>query len=770
MSAARTQVWLRDLGLGARFALSGREGWARTVLTAVGVGLGVALLLLATSVPHLLHQRNVRSAERDLTYYGAALDRPGDDTLLVGEVRSGWYGQDVTGELVRPEGAHVRVAPGLPAWPRDGEMYASPALLKLLADPRNTLLRERIPYRVAGAIGHAGLLGPGELYYYAGDGKLTAGQGGVYRTNSIGGHVGPTDLSILLTMLLTVGVVVVLLPIGILIGTAARVGGERRDRRLAALRLVGVDRPGVHRITAGESMVGAAGGVLLGFAFFLAGRQIASGIAVLRTDVYGSDLVPNAGLAALIVLAVPALALLGTQFALRGVAIEPLGVVRNAAPPRRRLWWRVLLPCAGLALLLPALHGLTERTNLTMVASGVALVLVGVTAVLPWLVERVVRLLGQGPLPVQLGSRRLQLSTGSAARAVSGITVAVAGTIALQTLFGTVLGDFRKGTGADLNQSQVSVVAAQGQTAAGLALGQRLAHAPGVRNALTFADHWGTLQGRGENDSGLPVTVADCTTLAHLARIADCSPGAVYYVPGGTQDPVPAVHPGDRVDLGSDGKGGLLWTVPAGMKQAAALTAPDGATRSGLLATPQALPFDRVDSGVDTLLDLDPATAATTLEQLRTMAAAADPLIQVMTLRDYTVDRKYTMIRRGVTIGAVLTMVLVGLSLLLTTLEQLRERRRLLSVLVAFGTRRSTLGLSVLWQSTVPIVLGLALAVAFGHLVGGVLGAITGAQLVYDWTGTLWLLAVGAGVVLATTLLSLPLLWRLMRPNGLPTE
>ncbi|MFD0328636.1 hypothetical protein ACFQZC_11415 [Streptacidiphilus monticola] len=33
------------------------------------------------------------------------------------------------------------------------------------------------------------------------------------------------------------------------------------------------------------------------------------------------------------------------------------------------------------------------------------------------------------------------------------------------------------------------------------------------------------------------------------------------------------------------------------MKQAAALTAPDGATRSGLLATPQALPFDRVDSG-----------------------------------------------------------------------------------------------------------------------------------------------------------------------------
>ncbi|MFE9556501.1 hypothetical protein ACFYMW_29245 [Streptomyces sp. NPDC006692] len=32
---------LPDLGLGARFALTGgREGWVRTVLTALGVGLG----------------------------------------------------------------------------------------------------------------------------------------------------------------------------------------------------------------------------------------------------------------------------------------------------------------------------------------------------------------------------------------------------------------------------------------------------------------------------------------------------------------------------------------------------------------------------------------------------------------------------------------------------------------------------------------------------------------------------------------------------------
>lgn len=62
---SRAIALLRDLGLGIRFASSGgREGWTRTVLTAVGVGLGVALLLVASSVPHLLDQRSGRDQAR----------------------------------------------------------------------------------------------------------------------------------------------------------------------------------------------------------------------------------------------------------------------------------------------------------------------------------------------------------------------------------------------------------------------------------------------------------------------------------------------------------------------------------------------------------------------------------------------------------------------------------------------------------------------------------------------------------------------------------
>ncbi|MEV6707011.1 hypothetical protein, partial [Micromonospora wenchangensis] len=39
---------LADLAMGARMAVTGgREGWTRALLTAVGVGIGVAMLLLA---------------------------------------------------------------------------------------------------------------------------------------------------------------------------------------------------------------------------------------------------------------------------------------------------------------------------------------------------------------------------------------------------------------------------------------------------------------------------------------------------------------------------------------------------------------------------------------------------------------------------------------------------------------------------------------------------------------------------------------------------
>ena len=195
--------------------------------------------------------------------------------------------------------------------------------------------------------------------------------------------------------------VVLLMPVAVFIATAVRFGGERRDRRLAALRLVGADSRMTRRIAAGEALAGAVLGLVLGAGFFLVGRQIAGSVEILDVSVFPSYLDPTPALALLVAVAVPAAAVVVTLLALRGVVIEPLGVVRTAKPPRRRLWWRLLLPLAGLGLLYPMIgQGRTNgEFNQYMVTGGVILLLVGITALLPWLVEAVVARLGSGRSP-----------------------------------------------------------------------------------------------------------------------------------------------------------------------------------------------------------------------------------------------------------------------------------------------------------------------------------------------------------------------------------
>uniref|UniRef100_UPI00117D66A3 hypothetical protein n=1 Tax=Streptomyces caniscabiei TaxID=2746961 RepID=UPI00117D66A3 len=66
MSTAVFRQWYRDLAMGVRFTFTGgREGWVRAVLTAVGVGLGVALLLLTAAVPSALTTRDAREKARE---------------------------------------------------------------------------------------------------------------------------------------------------------------------------------------------------------------------------------------------------------------------------------------------------------------------------------------------------------------------------------------------------------------------------------------------------------------------------------------------------------------------------------------------------------------------------------------------------------------------------------------------------------------------------------------------------------------------------------
>nr|WP_235466967.1 FtsX-like permease family protein [Streptomyces platensis] len=135
------------------------------------------------------------------------------------------------------------------------------------------------------------------------------------------------------------------MPVAVFIATAVRFGGERRDRRMTALRLVGTDRRMTRRMAAGEALCGALCGLALGAGLFLLARRFSGRITLWDVNAFPSDVVPDPALAALIALVVPLCAVVVTLVALRGVTVEPLGVVRHQTPRRRRVWWR--LPVLG---------------------------------------------------------------------------------------------------------------------------------------------------------------------------------------------------------------------------------------------------------------------------------------------------------------------------------------------------------------------------------------------------------------------------------------
>jgi hypothetical protein len=366
---------------------------------------------------------------------------------------------------------------------------------------------------------------------------------------------------------------------------------------------------------------------------------------------------------------------------------------------------------------------------------------------------------------------------------VSGVTVAVAGAIALQMLFHAVDQDFVTDTGADPSRAQVQVETSRSSVAQTARQVRDLSAAKGVAEATGYTYTWALRPGAPEDGPGVrnvPVMIADCADMRRLVDVSACGPGTVYMVqpPHSLGMLDTADHPleaGTRLDFNSsmvsDGGGPPRpWTIPADARSVPAGSDPEGGSLWGILATPDAIDASLLKiPGTRVLVRLDKSTPDA-VEYVRTAAARFGVDTYAIDIDSTSESASYAQLRRGLLVGATLTLALIGASLLVSLLEQLRDRRKLLAVLVAFGTRRSALVWSVLWQTAVPVVLGLFLAAVGGVGLGAALLAMASRPFTMEWATVSTLSGVAGAVVLGVTLLSMPLLWRLMRPDALHTE
>ena len=100
-------------------------------------------------------------------------------------------------------------------------------------------------------------------------------------------------------------------------------------------------------------------------------------------------------------LGVPVVAVVSALLALRTEDVGPLGLSRAVELPRRRAWWRFALIGAGAALivvisLIGSYWQVVADARLAVgLGAGIALVLAGTGAVLPWLVGEVAHRRGE---------------------------------------------------------------------------------------------------------------------------------------------------------------------------------------------------------------------------------------------------------------------------------------------------------------------------------------------------------------------------------------
>ncbi|MFG3515124.1 FtsX-like permease family protein [Streptomyces bobili] len=426
--------------------------------------------------------------------------------------------------------------PGLAAFPRQGEMYVSPALAKLLDRLPARQLADRFPrVREYGTIGAAGLASPDELVAVVGrdpadpalseaaaDSASWFDEDQAARAVVAGFSSGKVSLFTApdRTMAL-LGVVLLGMPVVVLAAAAGRLGAARREQRLAALRLAGATPRQILAMTALEAAAVGAAGALTGALAYLALLPVLARVPYGIGSWYTAELWVGLPWLAAVVAAVTVLITVSAVSMLRQVATSPLGVAQQA-DPRRTRWIRAAVFVVAMACVFRSTGGGELKPRQLL---GLLVLFYGAFWLFgPWVVDRLGRIVGRfARRPATLlAARRLSDDPRGAWRTVSGLVLAgfAAGFFSVSQI------------GADAAQyrDQVAVITESGAQARHTAAEARAALArSGVTATVTVAgeDEFGNLLA---GSPGLIVRISDgsggterldtaVTALTPLARV-----------------------------------------------------------------------------------------------------------------------------------------------------------------------------------------------------------------------------------------------------------
>jgi hypothetical protein len=741
------------LRLGLRLSLhSGKEALTRFILTTLAVGTGTAVLFAVFAEFHAFHAANNRqcwecTAQKPSLALPQSQPGPAARTVLWNYSADYFSGQTIERLDLAALGPHAPAPPGISRLPRAGQYYASPALAALLRSVPRDQLGDRFPGSLAGTIGDAALSGPDELVAFVGYAphKLAAVPGTV-RVTTIAAGTSRQVWTPYFRYAFAVGVLAVVFPILILIGTATRLAAARREERYAAMRLVGATPRQIGVIASVDAIVGGVAGTVLGIGIFLLIRPPLTGAALIGTRYFAATVTPTVPVYLGMLVAVPVVSAIASLLALRRVRISPLGVTRRATPPAPKIW-RLVPLLLGIGLFVAGMLATSRKSIGGPAYPGLLIIMIGLVVGGPWLTERAARLFARftgGASPL-LAGRRLADNPKAAFRTVRGLVLAVFLGTAVAGLVPAVNATTATPSANALKNVLLDAFTFSPQNPGlaprtGAALVSQLR---GFRGATVFPLYSapGSLAGQGSGGDA----IIECATLRSLAVLGQCAPGQR------------AVVANDANLIFSDNP--IYSTQPVVNGHSPAFTGSTGSLvlRAVLVRVNGPATLERVRTFLDTHTPPSPGQVPP-----RTFGEA----VQIRT--GYA-----TVVERLVFTAVALTLLVAGCSLAVAAGGGLVERKRPFTLMRVSGTPLGTLYRVVLTEALLPLIAATLVAAGIAYGVSvltvkrlGPVGTPTPAL------GHVYFLTMGAGLAVSVLviLVTLPLLGRMTGPGTVRFE
>lgn len=719
-------------------------------LLAGGAAAGMWCLLAGLTIPHLLEQRQGRAETRM------------PDTRAGGKA-DGWFFETNRWWEDRAFGitflAEVRdgvVPPGVESVPAPGSAVVSPALARELED--SEALAASFRYEVTGEIAPPGLVSPDELFAYVGSTKEALPETAL-RLRGFGEDVNPeVDVAdgdrktINLAFIGLVGI-----PLCVYFAICARLSAAARDRRLAALRLLGMTRRDAHKVNAFEVVLTAAVGGLAGAGIFALTAPALSGLGIGGIVWFADDGRLPAPLVILALLAIASLAWASGRVGARRAVANALFVRRQSKPVGLSAW-RLLPLVLGTGLLIglivssigkpvgqgsgnagPLLLLLGVFLGLVGLALGFSVIAVGLGA--RW-GERTSR------LAVRLGMKRLAFDPSGSVRVVTGLVVVVFG-----LGFANGLQRDAQAANTDLGRTQTLSLQAAEVPAADRAA---LRSIDGVEGMLVHVASRSQSPPPGTKNpprSAFPLRVmwTTCSDLEVFLEkdLATCKENTPYRIVPTQGKPIaPSRTPGEEFVFPREIRrtdAGPTFTVSIPERE---LPLPR-VDIYGLASVEVLLPLeDLPDGSIPATAEIELAAQATpeTAGKVMAAVAAVAPTANLTLVDQNVAARRQARVVQQMLWAAMVLGFLVGIAaFFVAAIDQAVERRANVTALRIVGLGGGVLRAAQSIQVTFPLAVGSVVALAAGKVAEQATVAVGGYAKTWAWRGTL--VSVGTALV-----------------------